>query len=83
MLAVIAALLMQTAGTPTPDPAPTPPAPQAKPKKICRLQSVTGSNMETRICLTVAEWKVYFHQREIDEGGLNQPRTSGGQVSSN
>jgi len=75
MMTLIAAMLMLAAAAP-----PAADVPPPAPKKVCRYEPVTGSNMGKRICLTVEEWKTYYRARERDEGGFNLPRTTTGQV---
>lgn len=84
MTILIAIMLMQTAPAPpaaAPLAAEAPSSPESK--KICRREPVAGGSEGKLMCLTADEWKAYYRSRDRDEGGINLPRTSTGQVGGN
>lgn len=58
--------------------APTPAQPVApKEKKVCRHESVLGSNIPARICLTKAEWsELDKHYENTDQGFIERRKDS-------
>lgn len=79
-LTALAAALIFTLPAAAAEPAPQPAAsPAPAERKICRMESRTGSNMPRRTCRTRAEWAALAGQNaESTERALNRRSMAGG-----